>query len=48
MLSMNIILPLCRYWVMSPSGKSQENLLKRGLEDDIGINKTENPLWLDQ
>ncbi|KAA0203916.1 hypothetical protein HAZT_HAZT006958 [Hyalella azteca] len=47
-ISFSVVCCCLRYWVMGPSAKSQENLLKRGFEDDIGINKTENPLWLDQ
>ncbi|KAF2367181.1 Cadherin [Trinorchestia longiramus] len=47
-ISFSVVCCCLRYWVMGPAAKSQENLLKRGFEDDIGINKTENPLWLDQ
>ena len=33
---------------MSPAGRSREQLIKRSIEDDLGLNTTENPLWVDQ
>ncbi|KAK4292814.1 hypothetical protein Pmani_034453 [Petrolisthes manimaculis] len=37
-----------RYWVMTPSGRSTEHLIKRNIDEDLGLNTTENPLWVDQ
>ena len=33
---------------MTPAGKSQEHLIKRNIDDDLGLNRTENPLWVEQ
>lgn len=33
---------------MTPSSRSTEHLIKRNIDEDLGLNTTENPLWVDQ
>ncbi|CAL4115826.1 unnamed protein product, partial [Meganyctiphanes norvegica] len=47
-ISFIVVCCCLRYWVMSPAGKSQEHLIKRNIDDDLGLNTTENPLWVEQ
>ncbi|XP_050727023.1 cadherin-87A-like [Eriocheir sinensis] len=47
-ISFLVVCCCLRYWVMTPSGRSTEHLIKRNIDEDLGLNTTENPLWVDQ
>nr|XP_053634394.1 LOW QUALITY PROTEIN: cadherin-87A-like [Cherax quadricarinatus] len=46
-ISFIVVCCCLRYWVMTPS-RSSEHLIKRNIDEDLGLNTTENPLWVDQ
>ncbi|KAG7153827.1 Cadherin-87A-like [Homarus americanus] len=47
-ISFIVVCCCLRYWVMTPSSRSSEHLIKRNIDEDLGLNTTENPLWVDQ
>ncbi|XP_071526000.1 cadherin-87A [Panulirus ornatus] len=47
-ISFIVVCCCLRYWVMIPSSRSSEHLIKRNIDEDLGLNTTENPLWVDQ
>ncbi|XP_027213278.2 cadherin-87A [Penaeus vannamei] len=47
-ISFIVVCCCLRYWVMTPSSRSTEHLIKRNIDEDLGLNTTENPLWVDQ
>ncbi|KAK8407296.1 hypothetical protein O3P69_002092 [Scylla paramamosain] len=47
-ISFLVVCCCLRHWVMTPSGRSTEHLIKRNIDEDLGLNTTENPLWVDQ
>lgn len=47
-ISFVVVCCCLRYWVMTPSSRSSEHLIKRNIDEDLGLNTTENPLWVDQ
>ncbi|XP_076043934.1 cadherin 87A isoform X2 [Oratosquilla oratoria] len=47
-ISFVVVCCCLRFWVMPPPSRSQEQLITRHVEEDLGLNVTENPLWVDQ